>query len=252
MKAHILVLARNENHIREKIQELNKIGYPYSIVCGKKLNISNTIYREPRGKYDAINYGYTFIPKETEIVILNDVDTEIKHLECALKHFKNSEIGLVFCKVSVKEGPQITFYKILDNIRKKLPITASGELMLITYKELSKIIPIKPCKAEDSYILYKVLENKKIMFEDNCYVNTVRTKKAEQDEDYKRRTVCGIYQALSYTNPPLFIKLFYYLLPLASPLLLLTGKKGYYWMKGILLGISDYLRGDVSGVWSPI
>ena len=124
--------------------------------------------------------------------------------------------------------------------------------MLVLYEELEKIIPIKPCKAEDSYILFKVLENKKIIFTDKCYVNTVRTETVEQEEDYKRRTVCGIYQALSYTKPPILIKIFYYLLPFASPLLLLTGKKGYYWMRGIILGVSDYLRGDFSGTWSPM
>jgi hypothetical protein len=37
-----------------------------------------------------------------------------------------------------------------------------------------------------------------------------------------------------------------------SPLLLISGRKGYFWMKGILLGFLDYLRGDISGVWAPI
>lgn len=252
MNIHFLILARDENHVNEKIKEIEKLGYQYLIVCGEKSNLQNIIYRAPRGKYDAINFGFKFIPKETDIVVLNDVDTKIKNVEWAIRHFRNSEIGLVFCKISVTEGPQKTFYKILDSIRKRLFIAASGELMLVLYEELEKIIPIKPCKAEDSYILFKVLENKKIIFTDKCYVNTVRTETVEQEEDYKRRTVCGIYQALSYTKPPILIKIFYYLLPFASPLLLLTGKKGYYWMRGIILGVSDYLRGDFSGTWSPM
>ena len=76
-----------------------------------------------------------------------------------------------------------------------------------------------------------------------------RTKTAEKEELYKRKTVCGIYQALSQTKSPIMIKLFYTILPIASPALLVFGKKGYFWMKGILLGLSDYLRGDRSGVW---
>jgi hypothetical protein len=82
-------------------------------------------------------------------------------------------------------------------------------------------------------------------------VETERTKTAEKEETYKRKTVSGLYQALAYTQPPCLIKLFYVLLPIACPLLLVLGKKGYFWMKGILLGLSDYLRGDRTGVWKP-
>jgi glycosyltransferase involved in cell wall biosynthesis len=39
------------------------------------------------------------------------------------------------------------------------------------------------------------------------------------------------------------------LLSLSSPLLPVLGKKGYFWMKGILSGFMDYLRGDRGGAW---
>ena len=117
---------------------------------------------------------------------------------------------------------------------------------------LRKILPIRPCKAEDSYMLFKVLEFKhKAVFCEECYAETERTKTAEKEETYKRKTVAGIYQALVYTQPPYLVKLFYVLLPIACPLLLILGKKGYFWMKGILLGLLDYLRGDRTGVWQP-
>jgi hypothetical protein len=82
-------------------------------------------------------------------------------------------------------------------------------------------------------------------------VTTKRTGNARQEEDYKRRTVGGIYQALSMTNPPIIVKLFYMLLPFVSPLLLVLGRKGYYWTKGILLGYVDCARGDRTTTWKP-
>lgn len=33
--------------------------------------------------------------------------------------------------------------------------------------------------------------------------------------------------------------------------LLILGKKGYFWMRGILLGVTDFLLGDRSGIWLP-
>jgi cellulose synthase/poly-beta-1,6-N-acetylglucosamine synthase-like glycosyltransferase len=252
MKLFFLVLARDEKHVKEKIWELKRLGVPYLIVCGKKLNYPNVVFREPMGKYDAINFGFSFIPKDVDVVALNDVDTKIHNIKSALKHFYSDEVALVFARVSVKEGPQSSFYVLLDFIRRRVPIAASGELMLIRREVLSKIIPIKPCKAEDSYILFKVLEfGHKIVFCEECYVETERTKTAEKEKDYKRKTVVGIYQALAYTRPSLAIKLFYVLLPIACPALLMFGKKGYFWMNGILHGFVDYLRGDRTGMWQP-
>lgn len=51
------------------------------------------------------------------------------------------------------------------------------------------------------------------------------------------------------TRPPVIVKLFYTLLPFVSPLLLVLGRKGYYWTKGILLGYVDYARGDRTAAW---
>lgn len=252
MKLFCLVLARDERHVDEKVEELKGLGVPYLIVCGKRLNYPNVVYREPRGKFDAINFGARFVPEGVDVVILNDVDTRIYNIEVALKHFDSKDVALVFARVSVKEGPEKFFYVMLDFIRRRFLITANGELISIRRKVLMDIIPLKPCKAEDSYMLFKVLEFKRrVVFCKECYVETERTKSAEREEIYKRRTVCGVYQALHYTKPSTLIRLFYTLLPFASLMLLVFGKKGYFWTKGILLGLTDYLRGDRSGFWQP-
>lgn len=252
MKTFFLVLARDENCVIEKIEELQHLQMPFLVVCGKRINHPNLVYREPIGKYDAINFGFEFIPKDVDVVALNDVDTRIEEFGSALRCFNLSNVGLVFARIRVKEGPQRLFYRILDSIRRRYPIVASGELMLVRYDVLKRILPIKPCKAEDTYILFKVMQQRhKCVFCEESYVETVRTKKAEEEEAYKRRTVSGIYQALAYTKPPYAVKLFYMFLPLVCPLLLVSGEKGYFWMKGILLGLIDYLRGDRTAVWQP-
>jgi len=251
MKVFFLVLARDEKHVAQKIQELKVLAVPFLIVCGSKLNSPNVIYRTPRGKYDAINFGFRFIPEDTAVVVLNDVDTGIKNFKDALCQFQSYDIALLFAKPCIKEGPQMLFSRMLDQIRRRLLVTAAGDLMLIRYDVFRKIVPIPTCKAEDSYLLFKVLElGYKCVFCEKCYVETEKTKTLEKEEIYKRRTVCGIYQALSYTNPPYAIKIFYTLLPIFSPLLLFFGRKGYSWMKGILGGLIDYLQGDKGGAWS--
>jgi len=252
MKLFFLVLARDAKHVDKKVEELKRLGVPYLIVCGARLNHPNVVYREPRGKFDAINFGVRFVPENADVVVLNDVDTKIHNFQAALQPFERKEVALVFARVCVKEGPQKLFYVFLDFLRRRVPIAASGELMLIRHDALRGILPIKSCKAEDSYILFKVLEsNRKAVFCEECYVETERTKTAEKEEVYKRKTVAGVYQALAYSTPPYFIRVFYLLLPIGCPLLLVTGKKGYFWMKGILLGLIDYLHGDRTGVWQP-
>jgi len=252
MKVFILVLARDEKHVDAKIRELESLGVPYLVVCGKPLNRANVVYREKKGKYDAINFGFNFVPKDIDILVLNDVDTKVHNLEAALECFSSDKVALVFGKVEVKGGAQVSFYSMLDPIRRRLPVTASGELMLVKRDVIKRILPIQPCKAEDSCILFKVSEFKRrIVFCEECYSETWRTKIIKHEEDYKRRTVCGLYQALGYTKPSPLIRSFYLLLPFASPLLLVFGKKGYHWMSGILLGLTDYLRGDRTGVWQP-
>jgi cellulose synthase/poly-beta-1,6-N-acetylglucosamine synthase-like glycosyltransferase len=226
------------------------LGLPYKIVCGESFDHPNVVYRHARGKYDAINFGSRFIPKEANIIVLNDVDTIIHNFHLAFPHFNNKNIMLVFGTEVVKEGPQKLFFRFLNPIRHKIPIAASGELMFIRRDLFEKILPLKPCKAEDTYILFKVLEyGYSVIFSKDCYTETERTTIWQQEVPYKRRTVSGIYQALSYTNPSILIRLFYYFLPFFSPSLLILGKRGYYWMKGILQGFSDYLRGDRTGYW---
>jgi len=250
MKLFFLVLARDKIHVDEKVKELERLGVPYLIICGERLNHPNVIYREPKGKYDAINFGASFIPKDVEIVALNDVDTKIYNLQDALEHFDSKNVALVFAKVSVKEGPQIFFNAIQNVIRRRLLINANGDLMLIRRYILERILPLIPCKAEDSYILFKILEFKqRVVFCEKCFVETDKTKIAAEEANRKRRTVCGIYQALANTKGSNLVRLFYTFLPFASPLLLVLGKKGYFGMKGILLGLTDYLRGDQSGFW---
>lgn len=251
MKAFFVVLARDELGLERKSAELDGLGYPYIIVCGKQVRLKNVVYRRPIGKYDAINFGMRFIPTDADLIVFNDVDTVIHGLDSGLELFRDKTISLVFARVNVESGPQLSFYSLLDSVRTRVPIAASGELMLIRHGVLEEIVPLKACKAEDSYILFKVLEKGgKAMLCNNCEVRTKRTVAPEEEESYKRRTVGGIYQALSMTKPPIIVRLFYSLLPFVSPLLLLSGKKGYYWAKGILSGYVDFLRGDKSGTWN--
>ena len=250
MKIFALVLARDKNHVEKKMNELNTLGIPFTIICGDKLADPRVIHRPPRGKYDAINYGARFLPPDSEIILMNDVDTEINNLSSAISNFRDPNVGLVFAKVGVQNGPQTSFYKLLDTIRSRILITSSGELILIRKALLDKILPMKACKAEDSYLMFKVLESKqRVVFSKETYVKTDRTNIPEEEEKYKRRTVGGLYQALSMSKPPIIIRVFYTLLPLASPILLVLGEKGFDWMRGILLGYVDYLRGDTTGSW---
>lgn len=252
-KLFFIVLARNKKYLKEKIEELKKLRVPYLIICGEKMNYSNVVYRPPRGKYDAINYAVKFIPEDTEIVVFNDVDTKIYNFNEALKYFKESEVALVYVPEQVMEGPQLTFYKLFNSIREKIPLAGSGELMLIRKNVLEKIVPLKPSKGEDTYMLFKILElGYKVVYCKECTVITERTKDVRSEEAYRRKTVTGIYQALSLTKPLILVKLFYVFLPFASILLLFLGKKGYYWFKGIIRGLVDYIRGDKSGYWEPV
>lgn len=250
MSIFFLVLARDKKFVTEKIRELEMLDVPYVIVCGERLSHPNVVYRPPIGKYDAINFGINLIPENVDMIALNDVDTKIHNFDQALQYFADSNVDLLLTTEMIKEGPQVSFFTLLNPIRRRIFLAASGELMLIRRDVLEKVLPLKPCKAEDTYILFKVLElGYRVIFCEECYAETERTKTPEKEEDYKRRTVGGIYQALSYTHAPLPIKLFYILLPFVSPLFLILGKKGYFWMKGILLGFLDYLRGDRSGMW---
>jgi hypothetical protein len=114
--------------------------------------------------------------------------------------------------------------------------------------------PLPPCKAEDTYMMYEAMNlGYRVVFTSSCYVLTSRTSSLslKNEERYKRKVVCGIYQALSLTDVPPLTKLFYIILPFASPLLLVAGRKGFFWMRGIILGLVDFLKGDQSGYWLP-
>ena len=228
-----MVLARDAKNVKQKIVELESLNVDYIIVCGEKFTHPKVVYRKPNGKWDAINYGVNFIPKETDVVLFNDVDTRIHNFTLALKCI-NSKADLVYCRVNVSEGPQVMFYRILNPIRQRFHVCASGEFMLVKHQVLDQVMPVPPCIAEDSYILFRALElGFKAYFCTDAYVTTKRTSDARSEEAYKTRTTLGIYQALGYSKPTLMIRIFYYLLPALSPLLMLAGENGVAWANGI-------------------
>ncbi len=247
-----MVLARDGSKIEQKKEELERLGLRYVIVCGEKKADERVVYREPRGKYDAINFGFQFVPEDTDIVALHDDDTRISGLEDMIQYFREANVALVYAEPLVLAGPQVAFYKILNALRNKVHVACSGELMLIRREVLERILPLRPCKAEDTYILFWVTAHRyRAIFCQTSKVETKRTKTSSAELEYKRINVAGIYQALSYVRPPILVRLFYLVLPFVAPLLMITGAKGYFWSKGILLGILDYLRGDRTGYWQP-
>jgi len=232
-KPFFMVLARDRRHVEGKIADLEELGVPFLIVCGERINHPTIVYREAKGKWDAINFGSCFIPKESRVIVLNDVDTKIHNFEHALSHL-NTKVDLVYCKVNVSKGPQTKFYRIADPIRRRFHIFASGELMLMKRNVFERVLPIPPCIAEDSYILFKALElGYHAHFCTEAYTTTERTTNAEEEEAYKSRTTLGIYQALTYSRPPPWIRAFYKLLPATAPLLALAGDEGKAWMRGV-------------------
>ncbi len=166
------------------------------------------------------------------------MDTKITNFNHALTHLK--EYGLVYCSVNVSKGPQVKFYKILNPLRRRFHVAASGELMLLDKEIFKKVLPIPPCIAEDSYILFKALEfGVKAHFCTKTYVVTERTASARQETKYKNRTTLGIYQALDYSKPPPLIRIFYVTLPIFAPLLTLAGSDGKAWTTGIRKALKD-------------
>lgn len=248
-----IVSARTQEGVVEKTFELRKLDVPFIVICGEKMNYSNVVYREKKGKFDAINFAAKFIGKNIKIVCLNDVDTKLFNFAKAVELMRGSNAGLVFCKVKVNGGPQVQFYSLMDKIRRYVPITSSGELMLIRKKVFDEVLPIPPCKTEDNYVSFKVAElGYRVLFCEDCWVETKRTQTFEEESLYKTRTVTGVYQALalSKTNP--LIRAFYLGLPLISPILLLQGKRGAAWVKGIIQGFTNFLRGDTAGAFEKI
>ncbi len=248
-----VVLARDRNYVGEKIEELERLGLHYIVICGEDLCQPRVVYRAPIGKYDAINSVLLGdkIPEGTKIVAFNDVDTKISGFEKMITYFGNPRVGIVFAAELVREGPQRNFFAIFNPLRRFFPLAASGELMMMRSDVLRRILPLKPCKAEDTYIMFKTIElGYKVIFCHDCYAETERTKTGSKEEIYKRKTVAGIYQAISFTRPPPIVRILYALLPFAAIMFVLMGRNGYHTFKGILLGYLDFARGDRSGIWS--
>lgn len=228
----VLVSARDRRRVSEKIRELLSLGVQFAVICGQKSNQPKVHYRRRIGKWDAINYGSRFIPPQAEVVILNDVDTRIHNLERALGHLNKAD--MVICKVRVGSGPQKKFYKILDPIRKYLPIAASGELMLLKRELFDRLIPLPPCTAEDSYMMFRAIElGYRVEFINETFITTERTFNPVEEQAYKIRTTLGIYQSLRLTRPPPHVRAFYRFLPLIAILLAIGGPDGKAWAIGI-------------------
>lgn len=247
-----VVLARDGSFVAEKVKELKAFGLRYIVICGEKLDQPSVIYRAPIGKFDAINFAVLEgkIPRDATIVAFNDVDTRISGFEPMLHYFEDSRVAIVYASEVVIEGPQRTFFALFNPLRKLFPLAASGELIMMRQEVLRKILPLKPCKAEDTYMMFKVLGlGHKVVFCEDCFAETERTKTGSKEEIYKRKTVAGIYQALSFTRPPPVIRFLYAFLPSLAILFLFLGPTGYHIFKGILLGFLDFIRGDRSGTW---
>jgi hypothetical protein len=247
-----VVMARDRSFVKEKTVELESLGVPFIIVCGENINQPNVVFRAPIGKYDAINFVLqaNLIPKNATIVAFNDVDTKIRGFSSMLQRFKDPKVGIAYATELVKDGPQRNFFAVFNPIRKLFPLAASGELMLMRTRLLNQILPLKPCKAEDTLIMFKALElGNEVVFCDDCFAETDRTKTGQKEELYKRKTVAGIYQALSFTNPPPMVRLLYSILPILSAVFIIMGSNGYFTFRGILLGFLDFKRGDRSGTW---
>jgi len=250
VKLFFVVFARNGKYVTEKIRELEELDIPYVIVSGERVDHPKVIYRLPKGKYDAVNFSGSLIPQDVDIIAFNDVDARLSDFRPMLSHFRDTRVAIVFAPELVRAGPQYNFFRLLNPLRRFLPLAGTGELMMIRQEVLRKVLPLNACKAEDTYLMFKALElGYKVVFCEDCPTETERTKTGIEEENYKRRTVAGIYQALSFTKPPPLIRFLYALLPFTAALLILMGRKGHHLYKGILLGFLDYARGDRSGAW---
>lgn len=242
-RVFFLVLARDGALVETKVRELRSYGYPYLVVCGEEMDAEGVAYRPAMGKWDAINYGCGRIPADAEIVAINDVDTAINGLDRALA--LASKFDLVYCAVDPGGGPQASFYSFADPLRSRLNLFASGELMIVRRRTLDGLLPIPPCMAEDSYLLFKAMElGRRVIFCRSAFVTTSRTKSPEEEAAYKERTTLGILQALDHSRPPLPIRLFYLSLPLLAIPLTLMGRNGRSWSEGILRAVRLHTEGS--------
>jgi hypothetical protein len=235
VNAFFLVLARDRSNLSDKLDEFATLGIAnFLVICGEKVKHPRVRYRKAVGKWDAINFGSKFIPSGAKLILLNDVDTQIHSLDKAL--LRSREADLIYCKVKVAEGPQREFYRILDRVRQRLHVAASGELMLINRRVFERLLPIPPCTAEDTYLMFRALQlGHRVEFCPETYVTTLRTRSTVEEQLYKARTTLGIYQALRLTKPSPTIRAFYVLLPLMAPLLAVGGSSG----RSVAIGIEQ-------------
>lgn len=232
-RAFFLVCARDRGNLRDKLDEFATLGISnFLVICGEKMKHPRVRYRKTIGKWDAINFGSKFIPSGAKLIVLNDVDTEIHSLDKAL--LRSREAEFIYCGVNVAEGPQRQWYRILNAVRHNLHVAASGELMLINRRAFERLLPIPPCTAEDTYLMFRALQlGHRVEFYPKTYVTTFRTRSAMEEQLYKTRTTLGIYQALQLARPPPTIRAFYALLPFIAPLLAVRGGSGRSWAIGI-------------------
>jgi hypothetical protein len=244
MNIFVLVMARDALLVGPKLEELRSYGLPYLVVCGERLDVPGVVYRAARGKWDAINFGYDLVPPETDVVVLNDVDTSIHGLDGALSMVSDGH-DLVYCAVRPSSGSQPKFYALADPLRERLHLFASGELMLIRKRTLDRLMPIPPCMAEDTYLLFRAMQfGYKVALCRDAYVTTTRTSNSTEEIAYKERTTLGILQALDYSVPPPWIRLFYYSTPLLATMLALTGEDGRAWARGMMGGFTQHREGS--------
>lgn len=244
MKVFFLVFARDGAHVEEKTAELQGMGYPYVVVCGENLRRSDVAYRPPMGKWDAVNFGRDLVPPDVDVIVLNDVDTVIRNFERALRLIEMKRALFVYCAVRPREGPQQGFYAIANPINRRMNIFALGELILIRRETFDRLVPVPPCLAEDTYLMFKALElGLGVHFCEDAHVLTNRTRSPSEEVLYKERTTLGILQALDYSSPPPLIRLFYRCLPLLAMLLRVAGENGRAWSDGILNAIRLHAKG---------
>jgi hypothetical protein len=246
LNVFVLVMARDGLLVESKLEELRRYELPYLVVCGEKdLHAPGVIYREARGKWDAINFGYGFVPPDTDVVVLNDVDTQIHGLGEALSMIEKGGRDLVYCVVRPSSGSQPKFYALADPLRERLHLFASGELMLIRKGTLDRLMPIPPCMAEDSYLLFRAMQfDYQVALCRDTFVTTKRTSNSAEEAAYKERTTLGILQALDYSVPPPWIRLFYYSTPLLATMLALAGEDGRAWARGMIGGFRLHMEGS--------
>lgn len=242
-RVFFLVLARDGRMVEEKARELESKGFPFLVVCGEETGDDRVMFREAVGKWDAINYGYRHLPPGFDTIAINDVDTSIHELGHALA--LASKFDLVYCAVDPGGGPQSAFYAFADPLRSRLNLFASGELMVVRKRVLDELMPIPPCMAEDSYLLFKAMElHRRVRFCRATKVFTSRTKDPMEEVAYKERTTLGILQALDSSRPPVAIRMFYRSLPLLALPLALMGENGRAWSEGMLRAVRLHVEGS--------